>query len=33
VGIKLATVCGVLQVLPALFEEVKPTLSRVLPEG
>ena len=32
-GIPLAIVCGVLQVLPALVEEMKPTLSCVLPVG
>ena len=29
----LTIVCGVLQVLPALADEVKPTLSCVLPVG
>ena len=33
VGMPLASVCGVLQLLPALVEETKPTLSCVLPEG
>ncbi len=32
-GIPLITVCGVLQVLPAFVEDVKPTLSDVLPDG
>jgi hypothetical protein len=32
-GIPLAIVCGALQVLPALVEEMKPTLSWVLPDG
>jgi hypothetical protein len=32
-GIPLATVCGALQVLPALLEEMKPTLRLVLPDG
>jgi hypothetical protein len=31
--IPLMIVCGVLQVLPALAEEMKPTLSCVLPFG
>ena len=33
VGIPLAMVCGVLQVLPAFVEEMKPTLNWVLPDG
>jgi hypothetical protein len=32
-GISLATVCGALQLLPALVEEMKPTLSCVVREG
>ena len=32
-AIPLAIVCGVLQLAPALADEVKPTLSCVLPDG